>query len=89
MNVVELKPQLDCEEISTALRAIADDIEAGAYDFDPTTAVVVLGREVERKDRNGITLNFDWQTHGLGKSGFFVTKGLLACAISKMEGGNG
>jgi hypothetical protein len=86
MNIVELKPQLDCEGIAKALRAIADDVEAGAYDFDPTLAVVVLGAEIERKDRNGITLSFDWQTHGLGKAGFFASKGLLAVAAASFDG---
>lgn len=89
MQVVELRPKLDSEDIAKALRNIADDVEAGNYDFDPTMAVVVLGTESERKDREGCTLNYNWQTHGLGKCGFFAAKGLLAVAAAKFEGFEG
>lgn len=87
MQVVPLHPKMDCEGIATALRNIADQIEAGNYDFDPTLAVLVLGRESERKDIGGITMGFNWQTHGLGKCGFFAAKGLLGVALARFETG--
>lgn len=87
MNVVELPLARDCHNIATALRNIADDIEAGAYDFAPDLAVVVLGRDNERITTDGPVLSFNWQTHGLGKCGYFAVKGLLASAISSFDGG--
>lgn len=88
-EIVELRPKLDCENIAAALRNVADDIEAGAYAFDPTLAVLVLGRETERRDREGVRLNYNWQTHGFGKTSFFASKGLLAAAAAKFEGFEG
>lgn len=86
MKIVELRPQHDCENIGKALRAIADDIEAGAYEFDPTIAAVVLGREDVRSDRDGVFDAWRWQTHGLGKATFFTVKGLLAAAAADTNG---
>ena len=88
MKIVELHPALDCNNIATALRNIADDIESGAYDFDPSIAVLVIGDDTERTTRDGPVLNFNWQTHGLGKAGFFASKGLLACAMASFDGGD-
>lgn len=86
MNIVELKPKHDAFEVATALRNIADEIEAGAYDFHPTLAVVVLATEETKHDRAGVTVSFDWQTHGLGeKCGYFTAKGLLGCALSRFD----
>ena len=85
MSVVELHPEHDCWDIVKALRNIADDIERGAYSFEPTLAVVVLGRETERYKRDGPALNYEWQTHGLGKVGYFSGKGLLAAATAHFE----
>lgn len=87
MNVVELRPSLDCDEIVKGLRNIAHEIEAGAYNFAPTQVVVVLGRETEHRDRNGISSSYEWQTHGLGKTSVFAGKGLLAAALTSFEGG--
>lgn len=88
MKVVELKPKPDMFEVATALRNIADEIEAGAYDFDPTLAVVVLATESQRHDRLGVSVEFDWQTHGIGeKCGFFTAKGLLGCALARFDQG--
>ena len=87
MQIVELRPKLDCHDIAKALRNIADDIEAGNYDFDPTLAVLVLGMENDRQERDGPVMNFNWQSHGLGKCGFFAGKGLLAAAIARWEAG--
>lgn len=84
-SVVELRPALGCDDIVTALRGIADEVEAGAYSFTPTTAVVVLGLETERRDRRGITNGYQWQTHGLGKTSFFTAKGLLAAALNQFD----
>jgi hypothetical protein len=86
MQVVELRPKMDCENIAKALRNIADDIEAGVYDFDPNAAVVVLATESKRRERDGDVLSYDWQTHGLGKAdGFFAAKGILASAVTRFE----
>ena len=88
MNIVELKPVPDAYGLSKALRNIADDIEAGDYSFDPSIAVLVLATETSRTDREGISVNYNWQTHGLGeKCGFFVARGILASALSKFESG--
>lgn len=89
MNIVELAPKLDCNDIAAALRNIADDIEAGEYRFDPTLAVLVLGRETERRDRDGISVSTDWQTHGLGKCGQLAAKGLMACAQMRFDSEDG
>lgn len=85
MNVVEMAPKLDCHDLAKSLRNVADDIEAGRYDFDPTLAVLVLGRETERRDRDGVSISTDWQTHGLGKCGQLAAKGLLASALSRFD----
>jgi len=85
MQIVQLHPKPDCHDIATALRNIADDIEAGAYRFAPDMAVVVLGRESERQWRDDISVGYDWQTHGLGKCGFFAAKGLLTVAAASFD----
>ncbi len=87
MNLVELHPRLDCYDIAKALRNIADDIDQGSYEFDPTIAVVVLGRESERRTIDGPAVGYNWQTHGLGECGYFAAKGLLASAMTKFECG--
>ncbi len=88
MKVVELKPVPDAFGVAKALRNIADEIEAGSYSFDPSMAVVVLATETNRHDREGITVNYNWQTHGLGeKCSFFTAKGILAAASAKFECG--
>lgn len=87
MNIVPLHKEHDCENLAVTLRNIADDIEAGNYDFEPTIAVVVLGMESQRRDADGIAVRYQWQTHGLGeKAGFFVTRGLLASALQDFDG---
>ncbi len=86
MEVVELRPKLDCEDVVKALRNVADDLEAGRYDFDPTIAVLVLGREGTRRDRDGIVDSYQYQSHGFGQCSFFASKGLLASALNDFEG---
>lgn len=85
MNVVELRPNLTCENIVAGLRALADDIEDGEYDFVPTLAVVVIAEEGERKDPEGITEHYNWRTHGFGKGSYFAWRGLLASAMQAVE----
>lgn len=88
MNVIELKPKPDAFDLAKALRNIADDIEAGAYSFDPNMAVVVLATEIRQHDREGVSEGFNWQTHGLGeKCGYFACKGVLASALARFECG--
>ena len=86
MNVVELHPGLACEDIVKALRNIADDLEAGEYDFKPNMAVLVIAREEQKRDGSGFTISYDWQTHGLGeRTSFFAAKGILAASLSRFE----
>ena len=85
-KVVELRPALACDDMVKVLRNIADDIEAGKYDFDPKFGALVLATETERRDRDGVTLGFRWQTHGLGKCGIFAAKGMLAAAAASFDG---
>ena len=91
IKVVELRPKLDCNDIAKCLRNIADEIESGEYDFDPTMAVLVVGRESSKQDRDGMIMGYNWMTHGLGKLGYFSGKGLLACAVRDFcgEGSDG
>lgn len=89
VEIVQLRPALGCDDIVQGLRTIADDIEAGAYDFAPTQVVVVMGRETEHRDREGISSSYQWQTRGLGKTSVFAGKGLLAAALSSFEGVGG
>jgi len=85
MKVVELHPNLTCEDIAKGLRVVADDIEAGRYHFVPTLAVLVVGAESERKDNGGITQGYNWQVHGFGRGSYFTWKGLLASALQRPE----
>ena len=87
MKVVPLVPDHDCERIASALRIIADDIEAGEYAFNPTLAILVLGTESVTKDREGFVDSYEWQTHGLGKGSFFAFRGLLASTLNS-DGGS-
>lgn len=88
IKIVDLRPKLDCNDIVKCLRNIADDIESGKYDFDPTMAVLVVGRETKKQDRNGSVVGYRWTTHGLGDVGYFASKGLLACAVHDFEDEN-
>ena len=89
MKIVELAPKQNCNDIAKALRNIADDLDAGAYGFDPNMAVVVLGYETERFTKEGPVMRYNWQTHGLGKVGVFGARGLLAAAMGSFEGHGG
>lgn len=85
-KLVELHPKLDANDLVRGLRNIADDIESGKIE-DATMIAVVVGGETQRRDREGVTCNFWWQTHGLGeKATVFATKGLLASALNKFDG---
>ena len=87
MQVVPLHRDMDCNNIATALRNIADQIEAGDYEFAPDMAVLVVAQESDRKTLDGHILNYNWQSHGLGKCGYFASKGLLAAALARFECG--
>lgn len=87
MKVVELRPDLPCDDIVQGLRNIADQIEAGEFAFTPTMAVIVLGDESVERTRDMIIDRFSWQSHGLGKTSYFAAKGLLAAALNRSEGG--
>lgn len=87
MNVVELRPNHNCLDIVKGLRAIADDIEAGAYGFEPELAAIVLGFDQQKLERDGVAVRYGWQTHGLGeKATAFTTRGLLASALNDFNG---
>lgn len=85
LKVVEM-PRAGSDDIAKTLRAIADDIDARAYDFEPSLAIVVLGYEHTRVDMKGRIDHFRYQTHGLGNATFFAMKGLLASALSYFDG---
>jgi hypothetical protein len=86
-NLVSFPGKPDCADLVKALRNIADDIEAGAYDFDPQFAVLVLGVETQRRDLDGFSIYHRWQTHGLGESATpFRVRGLLSSAIQRFDG---
>lgn len=85
MKVVELFPKMECEDIAKALRNIADDIDAGAYGFDPDAAVLVLTAEKQERIEDGFSTNFAIDTFSLGKAvGNFYTKGILASAMADL-----
>lgn len=87
MKVVDIYPRLACEDIVKALRNIADDLEAGSYRFDPAFAVLVLARESQHRDSEGLRASYNWQTHGLGeKATVFATRGILISAASSFDG---
>lgn len=87
MNIVELRSQHDADDVVKALRNIADDIEAGEYDFAPNMAVLVLARETVSRERDGLRVGFGWRTHGLGeKCTVFTARGILQSAACSSEG---
>lgn len=88
MEILTFPGKPESHDIVKALRNIADDIEAGRYDFEPTIGALVLGHETVRRDLDGELYNFGWETHGLGGIGVFETRGLLASAASKFGPGN-
>ena len=87
MEVVELHPKHPCEDLIQGLRNIADDIEAGEYDFDPNIAIVVLARESQSRDSHGFNQSYNWQTHALGeRATYFTVKGLMGSALTSFDG---
>lgn len=88
-EIVPLHPAFNADDIVKGLRAIADDIEAGSVRFEPTMAVVVLATETQRRDRTGVTVFHDWQSHALGRDiATFAARGILASAINVWDGPN-
>lgn len=84
--VTVLHPDQTKDDLVAGLRAIADEIEAGETAFDPTMAVIVLADEKIRRDAEGETSRYVWQTHALGsKAGFFTAKGILAAAAVSFD----
>lgn len=89
MKVVPLRPDLNCADLVKALRTIADDIEGDKMAFDPDFAVLVIGRESQRRDADGFRISYDWQTHALGeRASFFAARGLLSSALGSFDGSN-
>ena len=83
-NVVPLaRPTGD--NIPAALRAIADDIEAGDYSFTPSMAVLVFADEESTASEGSLSVSL----HGLGVRchSQLVVLGLLQSAIGNMQGG--
>lgn len=83
MKVLNFPSEHPCENIVRALRNIADDIENNEYGFEPTLAVLVLGRESQQRELGGFSISFDHQTHGLGDATVFSARGLLASAVAQ------
>ena len=81
-NLTVMRPPRPADDIVSALRAIADDLENGQYGL-MTTAVVVLGHTEEdyRTGEVGETI----QVHGLGpRHDPFTVRGLLAAATATL-----
>lgn len=88
LNVVPFKEKPACLDIVKTLRVIADDIEKGEYGIDdPDFAVLVVGRESQRRVSDGIDIQRQQRTHAMGDAGFYAVKGLLAAAIVQFETG--
>ncbi|MEW4469020.1 hypothetical protein AB1K62_14430 [Parasphingorhabdus sp. JC815] len=86
MRVVPLHPRRDKDDLATALRNIADEIEAGDYDFDPSMAVVVLADERAQRGPDGDMITYNLQTHGIGaRCSYFTSKGIMAAALTEYE----
>ena len=86
-NIVQLLQERPAaNDVCKALRAIADDIEAGKVDFPVTTAVVVLGHtdtEVPCGDGD-LGQSLYWQTFGVGpRTDTFTIRGLLATVLNR------
>ena len=87
MKVIQLHPHMDAGDVSKALRNIADDIDAGRYDFAPNLAAVVLARETTRRTQDSEDCAYQWQTHGLGLGAtVFRVRGLLSTAATQFDG---
>lgn len=86
MEVVELHPKQDADDIVAALRNIADEIERGDYEFTPTIAVVVFAAEHIRKTREGSSGQTAWATHCLGENASeFMARGVLTTAANRFD----
>lgn len=87
MQVVELHPRHPCEDLVQGLRNIADEIEAGSFEFDPNIAVILLAMESQSRDGHGFNQSYQWQTHALGeRASYFTVKGLMGSALANFDG---
>ena len=84
MNVVALK-RPEADDIVTALRNVADEIERGEYDFKPTMAVLVCADEEATSTGGSYMLGI----HGLGVRGQsqLMCMGVMQAALSDLAGG--
>jgi hypothetical protein len=88
MEVVPISAPHTCDDLVKGLRTLADDIEAGKIDLDtqPNLAVVVLGYETARRDRDGTLYRCGHTIHGFGEKCTVLTaRGLLATALADRD----
>jgi hypothetical protein len=87
-KLVVLRPDKGANDIGRALRAIADDVDAGVYGM-LTTCAVVIGHTYEREnpgtDYSAVAER--WTSFGIGpRHDPFTIKGLLITAIGDLSG---
>lgn len=83
MELLELHPSRDADDIVKGLRNIADQIESGDYPFNPDTIIVVTALQSSRRMIGAERFTAEFETHSLGvHSGFYETKGILAAALN-------
>ncbi len=83
-NVVSLKPTKPCEDVVTALRRIADDIEREGEPI--STAVVLLGHVGAEKpdDEGNYSEEIWWRSYGVGpRNDTFTVRGLIATCLNR------
>lgn len=68
-------------DVTKTLRLIADQIDAGEYDFPVTTAVVIIGYSTSKFDGEDVREQSRWETFGIGpRSDPFTVRGLMMTA---------
>lgn len=86
MSVVQLLRPKPCGDVVTTLRKIADDIEAGKFDWPVTTAVLICGHtdaEVPVGDDTLAEQSY-WTTFATGpRTDSFTVRGLVQSAMRR------
>lgn len=84
LGLVEpIRPDSPADDIATALRRIADELEEGAYDL-VTSCAVVLGHTEEKPDGEDFSLHSESvEIFGVGpRHDVFTIRGLLSTALT-------
>lgn len=83
-EIAVLHPERNADDIVTALRAIANDIEAGVHGLC-TTAVVVIGHTNSRPAEDGELVSYHHEVFGAGpRHDPFTVRGLLFTAATHL-----